>query len=176
MSRDKRQERKQEAPTQADTTELEKLRTHKEALLSKAALSAQDQAEVEQIDDTLRQEQPVNPAEARHLDILRRAAKEVEARPLEAQQAQFAHWLCMAHEAGMQGSAALHPMARICASTAEETLRMGSTMDWAYARALIRRMLACCGVNSHRNLDRFVDYLRAAELALQPEASECTGE
>ena len=57
----------------------------------------------EQIDDTLRQEQPVNPAEARHLDILRRAAKEVEARPLEAQQAQFAHWLCMAYEAGMHG-------------------------------------------------------------------------
>ena len=118
----------------------------------------------------------MNPAEARYLDILRRAAKEVEARPLEAQQAQFAHWLCMAHEAGMQGSAALHPMVRICASTAEETLRMGSAMVRAYARALIRRMLACCGVNSHRNLDRFVDYLRAAELALQPEASECTGE
>lgn len=58
--------------------EFDKLYARKEALLGKAKLTAQEQAELAKIEDSLRQQDHTeSPAEARYLDILRRAAEEV---------------------------------------------------------------------------------------------------
>jgi hypothetical protein len=58
--------------------EFDKLYARKEALLGQAKLTAKEQAELAKIEARLRQEDHTeSPAEARYLDILRRAAEEV---------------------------------------------------------------------------------------------------
>lgn len=58
--------------------EFDERYARKEALLGKAKLTAQEQAELAQIDDSLRKvDHTESSAEARYLDILRRAAEEV---------------------------------------------------------------------------------------------------
>lgn len=60
--------------------EFDKLYTDKEALLGKATLTEEEQAKLEELEDKLRREDHTeSPAEARYLDILRRAAQAAQA-------------------------------------------------------------------------------------------------
>ncbi len=125
MSRDKRQERKQE------TTQVEQ--------------TVQVQADAQPIERPItdsiaykgESEQWPNPLQIRRLD--------------DAQVAQTAYWLCSAYESASVSAPFMQPIADAIKQTAGEVLKMGNLCDMRYVDGLLKRLMATIEPTSHRS-------------------------